>query len=114
MLLRIVTRLSGQVMDLYMRVLEWLTVLQCKLVNNWLVNFTRTFQNVATQFSNPFVQIKLNIKLWLVQFTVRVQLIKAVLITVTHQILAGVRGLQLLTTVRQIQQRVLHLLKRKQ
>ena len=111
MRLRIVTQLSGLLMARYIRVLELLTVLRCKLVKLLRVNCTHIFQNVATQSHNLFVQLKLNIKLWLVQCTVRAQLIKAELINVLHK--AGDLGQQLLTTVRQIQQRVLALLKRK-
>ena len=111
MRLRIVTQISGQVMALCIRVLELLTVRRCKLVKPLLVSFTRIFQNVGIQLHNLFVQLKLNIKLWLVQSTVRAQLIRAELINVLHK--AGDLGQQLLTTVRQIQQRVLALLKRK-
>jgi len=111
MRLRIVTQLSGQVMVLFTRVLEWLMELRCKLVKPLLVSFIHIFQNVGIQLHNLFVQLKLNIKLWLVQFTVRVQLIRAELINVLHK--AGDLGQQLLTTVRQIQQHVLALLKRK-
>ena len=111
MRLHIVTRLSGLVMDLYTRVLEWLTALRCKLVNNWLVKFIHTFQNVDMWHRNLSAHLKLNIKLWLVQYIVRAQLIKAALINVLTKL--GVRGLRLLTTVRQILQRVFHLQKHK-
>ena len=111
MRLRIVTQLSGLLMVQYIRVLEWLMELRCKLVKPLLVSFTRIFQNVGIQLHNLFAHLKLNIKLWLVQCTVRAQLIRAELINVLHK--AGDLGQQLLTTVRQIQQRVLVLLKRK-
>ena len=111
MRLHIVTRLSGLVMDLYTRVLEWLMELRCKLVKPLLVKFIHTFQNVGMWHRNLSAQLKLNIKLWLVQYIVRAQLIKAALINVLTKL--GVRGLRLLTTVRQILQRVFHLQKHK-
>ena len=109
MRLRIVTQLSGLLMALYIRVLELLTVLRCKLVKLLRVNCTHIFQNVATQSHNLFVQLKLNIKLWLVQCTVRAQLIRAELINVLHK--AGDLGQQLVTIARKIHQRAKQVLK---
>ena len=100
---------SGQLMVQYIQALVLRMVQRCKLVSNWLVNFIRTYLN-ATCMLNLLAQIKLNIKLWLVQFTNQVLLIKAGVMTVVHKV--GQLGQQLLTIVHKILQRVLSLLKR--
>lgn len=63
----------------------------------------------ALYIKSKLAQILLNIKPYLAQFIKVVPLIKAGAMTVMHK--AGQLGLQLLTIVRQIPQRVLSLLK---
>ena len=100
---------SGQLMVQYIQALVLRMVQRCKLVSNWLVNFIRTYLNVTCML-NLLAQIKLNIKLWLVQFTNQVLLIKVGLILVAHKV--GQLGQQLVTIAHKIHQRVLALLKR--
>jgi hypothetical protein len=65
---------------------------------------------IVAYIKYQFVALKLSIKPYLAQFTNQVLLIKVGLMTVLHKL--GQLGQQLLTTVRQILQRVLNLLKR--
>ena len=65
---------------------------------------------IAQYIKSQFVALKLNIKPYLVQLTNQALLIKVGLMNVLHSL--GQVGQQLLTTVRQILQRVLNLLKR--
>ena len=100
---------SGQLMVQYIQALVLRMVQRCKLVSNWLVNFIHTYLN-AQFILNLFVQIKLNIKHWLVQFTNQVLLIRVGLILVAHKV--GQLGQQLVTIAHKIHQHVLVLLKR--
>ena len=65
---------------------------------------------IAQYIKSQYVALKLSIKLYLAQLTNQVLLIKVGLMNVLHSL--GQVGQQLLTTVRQILQRVLNLLKR--
>ena len=65
---------------------------------------------IAQYIKSQCVTLKLSIKPYLVQLTNQVLLIKVGLMNVLHSL--GQVGQQLLTTVRQILQRVLNLLKR--
>ena len=65
---------------------------------------------IAQYIKSQFVALKLSIKPYLVQLTNQALLIKVGLMNVLHKV--GQVGQQLLTTVRQILQRVLNLLKR--
>jgi hypothetical protein len=65
---------------------------------------------IVAYIKSQFVALKLSIKLYLVQFTNQALLIKVGLMNALHNL--GQVGQQLLTTARQILQRVLNLLKR--
>ena len=65
---------------------------------------------IAQYIKSQYVALKLSIKPYLVQLTNQGLLIKVGLMNVLHKV--GQVGQQLLTTVRQILQRVLNLLKR--
>ena len=65
---------------------------------------------IAQYIKSQYVALKSSIKPYLVQLTNQVLLIKVGLMNVLHKV--GQVGQQLLTTVRQILQRVLNLLKR--
>jgi hypothetical protein len=86
-------------------------VLQLKLLcNNIIVDGIDRMTLIVAYIKYQFVALKLSIKPYLAQFTNQVLLIKVGLMTVLHKL--GQLGQQLLTTVRQILQRVLNLLKR--
>jgi hypothetical protein len=65
---------------------------------------------IVAYIKSQFVVLKLSIKLYLVQFTNQGLLIKVGIMNALHNL--GRAGQQLLTTARQILQRVLNLLKR--
>ena len=65
---------------------------------------------IVAYIKSQFVALKLSIKPYLVQFTNQALLIKVGVMNVLHNL--GQVGQQLLTTARQILQRVLNLLKR--
>ena len=107
--MHIVTRLSGRIMALYSQALVWLKVLLYKLVNSLRVNYIRVSLSVVNLW-NHLVKILLNFKVLLAHLITQVLLIKVGLKHVV--ITSGQIGQRLLTTVRQILQRVLNLLKR--
>ena len=107
--MHIVTRVLGQVMDQFLAVCTLMGTLLLQLVNSLRVRFTLIYQSVAT-ISNPLAKIKQSISRLVANLTIQVQLIKLGLINVATKV--GQLGQQLLTTVRQILQRVLNLLKR--
>jgi hypothetical protein len=107
--MHIVTQLSGRIMALYSQALVWLKVLRYKLVNNLRANYIQVSLSVVNLW-NHLVKILLTIKVLLANLIIRVQLIKVGLKHVA--ITSGQIGQQLLTTARQIRQRVLSLLKR--
>ena len=106
--MHIVTRLSGRIMALYSQALVWLKVLLYKLVNSLRVNYIRVSLSVVNLW-NRLVKILLNFKVLLAHLITQVLLIKVGLKHVV--ITSGQIGQRLLTTVRQILQRVLNLLK---
>lgn len=81
-----------------------------KLCNNIIVAGIDRMTLTAQYIKFQFAQIKLSIKPLVAQFTNQVLLIKVGILNVAHKL--GQLGQQLLTTVRQIPQRVLSLLKR--
>ena len=80
------------------------------LWNNIIVAGIDRMTLIAQYIKSQCVALKLSIKPYLVQLTNQALLIKVGLMNVLHSL--GQVGQQLLTTVRQILQRVLNLLKR--
>lgn len=108
--MHIVTQIVGRVTALYSQVLAFLKELLYLLVSNLHVRFILAFQSVGNlQLLSHLVQLKLSIKAWLAQFTNQALLIKVGLMNALHK--AGDLGQQLLTTARQILQRVKQTLK---
>ena len=107
--MHIVTQLSGRIMALYSQALGWLKVLLYKLVSNLRVNYTRASLSVGNLWT-LLAKILLSFKVLLANLITQAQLIKVGLKHVA--ITSGQIGQQLLTTARQILQRVLNLLKR--
>ena len=93
---------SGQLMGQFFQALVLQKVRLCKLVNNLLVRFTRTYLNAVCLLRNLLAQIKPSISHLVVNLTIQVQLIKAGLITVLHRL--GQLGQRLLTIVHKIRQ----------
>ena len=91
---------------------QWFVVVSQlkKHCNNIIVAGTDRVILIAQFIKSQFVALKLNIKPCHAQLTNQVLLIKVGLMNVLHKV--GQVGQQLLTTVRQILQRVLNLLKR--
>ena len=107
--MHIVMRVLGQIMDRFLTVCTLAGKLLLQLVNSLRVRFTHIYQSVAT-ISNPFAKVKQSISHLVANLIIQVQLIKAGLINVATKV--GQHGQQLLTTVRQILQRVYQALKR--
>ena len=107
--MHIVTRLSGRIMALYSQALVWLKEQLLQLVNSLRVNYILVSLSVVNLW-NRLVKISLTFKVLLAHLITQAQLIKVGLKHVV--ITSGQIGQQLLTTVRQILQRVLNLLKR--
>ena len=107
--MHIVTQLSGRIMALYSQALVWLKEQLLQLVNSLRVNYILASLSVVNLW-NRLVKILLNFKVLLAHLITQVLLIKVGLKHVV--ITSGQIGQQLLTTVRQILQRVLNLLKR--
>ena len=107
--MHIVTQLSGRIMALYSQALVWLKEQLLQLVNSLRVNYILVSLSVVNLW-NRLVKISLNFKVLLANLITQVQLIK---VGLKHEVItSGQIGQQLLTTVRQILQRVLNLLKR--
>jgi hypothetical protein len=105
MRLRIVTQISGRVMDLYSQALALIKALVCKLVNNLRVRYIQVSQSVEC-FYSQLVLTLLNIKAQLVLNLTLVELsIQAGLITVLHKV--GQLGQLLVITVRKIRRLVI-------
>ena len=102
---QVLGRLMAQCLIVYMLIKERLL----QLVNSLRVRFTHIYQSVAT-ISNQLAKVKQSISHLVANLIIQVQLIKLGLINVATKV--GQLGQQLLTTVRQILQRVLNLLKR--
>jgi hypothetical protein len=107
--MHIVTQLSGRIMARYSQVLVWLKGLLLLLVNNLRASYILASLSVANLWTH-LVKILLTIKVLLANLITQAQLIKVGLKHVV--ITSGQIGQRLLTTVRQILQRVLNLLKR--
>ena len=107
--MHIVTQLSGRIMALYSQALVLLKALLLQLVNSLRVNYILVSLSVVNLW-NRLVKILLTFKVLLAHLITQAQLIKVGLKHVV--ITSGQIGQQLLTTVRQILQRVLNLLKR--
>ena len=107
--MHIVTQLSGRIMALYSQALVWLKVLLYKLVNNLRASYILASLSVGNLWT-LLAKILLSFKVLLANLITQAQLIKVGLKHVA--ITSGQIGQQLLTTVRQILQRVLNLLKR--
>jgi hypothetical protein len=107
--MHIVTQVLGRLMARFLTVCTLMGTLLLQLVNSLRVRFTLIYQSVVT-ISNPLAKIKPSINRLVANLTIQVQLIKLGLINVLTKV--GQLGQQLLTTVRQILQRVLNLLKR--
>jgi hypothetical protein len=109
--MQLVTQVLGRLMDQCLTVYTLIKGLLFTLVSKLRVSITLVSQSVANlQLLNHLAKIKQNIKPCLAQLTNQVLLIKVGLMNVLHSL--GQVGRQLLTTVRQILQRVLNLLKR--
>jgi len=107
--MHIVTQLSGRIMALYSQALVWLKEQLLQLVNSLRVNYILASLSVVNLW-NRLAKILLNIKVLLANLTTQAQLIKVGLKHVA--ITSGQIGQRLLTTVRQILQRVYQALKR--
>jgi len=107
--MHIVTQLSGRIMARYSQALAWLKGLLLLLVSNLRVNYTQASLSVGNLWT-LLAKILLSFKVLLANLITQAQLIKVGLKHVA--ITSGQIGQQLLTTARQILQRVLNLLKR--
>lgn len=112
MLKQIVTQVSGHLTALFFQVLALLKALVCKPVSYLRAKYTRISQNARNFYLLNLLRVPTgsNINLLRVNLITVGQLIKAALISVKVNLLQI--GLLLLTTARQIRQRVLSLLKR--
>jgi hypothetical protein len=111
MFMHIVTHLSGRLMALYTQVLASLKALLLKLVNNLRVRFTRVYQSVVSLL-HPLAKTLSKIKALVASLTTQVLSIKQglkLVVTTSGQI-----GQLLLTTVRQIRQHVAQAFKKDQ
>ena len=105
--MQVLGRLMAQCLTVYTLVMGLLFTLVSKL----RVSITQVYQSVANlQILNLLAKIKQSINPLVAQLIIQVQLMKLGLMNVLHKV--GRLGQQLLTTVRQIRQRVLSLLKR--
>ena len=109
--MQLVTQVLGRLMDQCLTVYTLNKGLLLLLVSKLRVSITQVSQSVANlQLLNQLAKIKQSIKPCHAQLTNQALLIKVGLMNVLHKV--GQVGQQLLTTVRQILQRVLNLLKR--
>jgi hypothetical protein len=111
MFMQIVTQVLGRLMAQCLTVYTLVMGLLFTLVSKLRVSITQVYQSVANlQILNLLAKIKQSINHLVVHLTIQVQLMKLGLMNVLHKV--GALGQQLLTTARQIRQRVLSLLKR--
>jgi hypothetical protein len=111
MFMQIVTQVLGRLMAQCLIVYTLVKGLLFTLVSKLRVSITQVYQSVANlQILNLLAKIKQSINHLVVHLTIQVQLMKLGLMNVLHKV--GALGQQLLTTARQIRQRVLSLLKR--
>jgi hypothetical protein len=109
--MQIVTQVLGRLMAQFLTVYTLVKELLFTLVSKLRVSITQVYQSVANlQILNLLAKIKQSINHLVAQLTIQVQLMKLGLMNVLHKV--GQVGQQLLTTARQIRQRVLSLLKR--
>ena len=107
--MQLVTQVLGRLMDQCLTVYTLIKEQLLQLVNSLRVNYILASLSVVNLW-NRLVKILLNFKVLLAHLITQAQLIKVGLKHVV--ITSGQIGQQLLTTVRQILQRVLNLLKR--
>jgi phage-related protein len=111
MFMQIVTQVLGRLMARCLTVYTSVKELLFTLVSKLRVSITQVYQSVVNlQILNLLAKIKSSIKPYLAHLIIQAQLMKLGLMNVLHKV--GALGQQLLTTVRQILQRVLSLLKR--
>ena len=109
--MQIVTQVLGRLMAQCLTVYTLVMGLLFTLVSKLRVSITQVYQSVANlQILNLLAKIKQSIYHLVAHLTIQVQLMKLGLMNVLHKV--GQVGQQLLTTARQIRQRVLSLLKR--
>jgi hypothetical protein len=109
--MQLVTRVLGRLMDQCLTVYTLIKGLLLLLVNKLRVSITQVSQSVANlQLLNHHAKVKQSINHLAANLIIQVLLIKVGLMNVLHSL--GQGGQQLLTTARQILQRVLNLLKR--
>ena len=109
--MQLVMQVLGQIMVRFLTVYSLIKGLLSTLVNSLHAKFIQVSQSVANlQLLNQLAKIKQSINRLVANLIIQVQLIKAGLIHVVHK--AGALGQQLLTTARQILQRVKALLQR--
>jgi len=111
MFMHIVTQLSGRITALFTQALASLKALLCKLVNNLRVSFSQAYQNAVNLYP-LHVKTLSKIKALLASLTTQVLSIKQGLKLVATT--SGQIGSQLLTTVRQIPQAVIQAFKKGQ
>jgi hypothetical protein len=109
--MQLVTQVLGRFMDQCLTVYTLIKGLLSLLVSKLRVSITLVSQSVVNlQILNQLAKVKQSINHLVVNLIIQAQLIKVGLMNVAHKL--GQVGQQLLTTVRQILQRVLNLLKR--
>jgi hypothetical protein len=109
--MQLVTQVLGRLMDQCLTVYTLIKGLLLLLASKLRVSITQVSQSVANlQLLNQLAKVKQSINHLVVNLIIQAQLIKVGLMNVAHKL--GQVGQQLLTTVRQILQRVLNLLKR--
>jgi hypothetical protein len=109
--MQLVTQVLGRLMDQCLTVYTLIKGLLLLLVSKLLVSITLVSQSVANlQLLSQLAKVKQSINRLVANLIIQVLLIKVGLMNVLHRL--GQAGQQLLTTVRQIPQRVLNLLKR--
>jgi hypothetical protein len=111
MFMQIVMQVLGRLMAQCLTVYTLVKGLLFTLVSKLRVSITQVYQSVANlQILNLLAKIKQSTNHLVAHLTIQVQLMKLGLMNVLHKV--GALGQQLLTTARQIRQRVLSLLKR--
>jgi hypothetical protein len=111
MFMQIVMQVLGRLMAQCLTVYTLVMGLLFTLVSKLRVSITQVYQSVANlQILNLLAKIKQSINHLVAHLTIQAQLMKLGLMNVLHKV--GALGQQLLTTARQILQRVLNLLKR--
>lgn len=108
--MHIVTRVLGQVMARFTAVYLLMENLLLQLASNLRVSCTQVYQNVEHLYRNQLAKVKQSIEHLVARLIIAARLTKVeIMIAILN---LGAHGRQLVTTVRQIPQRVLSLLKR--